>query len=324
MLLAAAQSYQGDVAGALRTLDALPKGSLIRDRGQGLVATRQAQRGNVAVAQRVIEGITDQPSLDRARKAIAEAQARAGDRKSAAATAGLIRDEGINGKPARRSRPLNVKGSSLPKAFPHRSSPARSELCVLFSGQSAWKTQALLTLSAAYRKDEKAVTSGADKTLVQLKTLPKGLERATGFAILAVAFSEAGKPAQAENAGDEALKAMSGDLVGVSDLFGKPIVIYALIQLGHHEHIDKILEAAEQNQDGLGQAYASGYVQAIGAALTAKREDRRLDEVYRKLRMPINRAQLALGVLGELSGPPKSEPRSGKPGVRQAGGQTGS
>jgi hypothetical protein len=217
----------------------------------------------------------------------------------------LIRDEGMQRETRTTIAALERQEFFSPQSIPSPFLSSQIGALCLFSGHSSWKSQALLTLSAAYRKDEKAVTSGADKTLVQLKTLPKGLERATGFAILAVAYSEAGKPAQAENAGDEAVKAMSGDLVGVSDLFGKPIVIYALIKLGHYEYIDQILEAAEQNRDGLGRAYASGYVQAIGAALAAKREVQRLDRVYQKLRKPINRAQLALGVLCELSCPPK-------------------
>ncbi|MGA2066381.1 MAG: hypothetical protein ABSG86_15510 [Thermoguttaceae bacterium] len=314
VLIAAAQSAHGDVAGALQTLDGLPKGSRSRDSGQALVAIRQAQQGNVAMAQRVIEGLADQYSLDRARRTIAEAQARAGEGKSAAATAELIRDEYLQREARATIAAAERHEFFSPEQIPSAFLSGRIAALSLFSGDEPWKTQAALTLAAAYRKDEKAVANGAEKTLAQLKGLPKGLERATGFAILAVAFSEAGRPAQAENAGEEALKAMAGDLVDVSTLFGKPIVIYALIQLGHYEIIGKILEAAEQNQDGLATVFASGDVQAIGAALAAKREGRRLDEVYRQLRKPIARAWLSVGVLCELSRPPKpAHPRGGAP-----------
>jgi hypothetical protein len=312
VILAGIQSAHGDVAGALQTLDGVPKGSRLRDIGQSLVAIRQAQKGNVVVAQRLIEGIADQPSLDRARTAIAEAQARAGDRTSAAATTDLIHDESRQ-REARNTIAATKRGEFFsPECIPSPFLSGQVAALSLFSDDAPWKTQAFLTLAAAYKKDQKAVTSGAERTLAQLKELPKGLDRATGFAILAVSFSEAGKPAQAEHAGDEALKAMSGDLVGISSLFGKPIVIYALIQLGHYEQMDKILEAAERNQDGLGRILASCDLEAIGAALAAKREDRRLDKIYQGLRKPINRARLSLGAICELSRPPKPAQAEGR------------
>jgi tetratricopeptide (TPR) repeat protein len=312
MAIAGAQSTRGDVAGALQTLDGLPKGSRMRDFSQALVAIRQAQQGNVAVAQRVIIGITDQNSLDGAHEWIAKAQAEAGDRKSAVATADLIRDED-----RQRQVRATIAASGGPEFFSFRCirSPFLSTQIAalsLFSNDESWKTKALLTLAAAYRKDVAAVTSGAEKTITLLDGVPAGLERATGFAILALAFSEAGKPKQAENAGDEALKAMSGDLVGISSLFGKPIVIYAIVQLGHYEQIDKILEAAEQNQDRSAWGSAWGDLGAIGAALAAKREDQRLDKVYQQLHKPINRAYLSLGVLAELSRPPEPAQPEGR------------
>jgi hypothetical protein len=238
---------------------------------------------------------------------IAEAQARTGDRTSAIATAGLIRDDDT--RQEARATIAAAQRQDLLAFQGVRSSFLSGQLKALscFSDDRPWKTQALLTLAAAYRHDGKEVARGADRTLAQLKPMPEGLERATGLAILAVAFSEAGEPARAESAGNEARKAMSGDVVGVSGLFGRPIVVYALIRSGHYEQIDKLLVAAEGQQDALGTLYALGNVQAIGAALAAKKEDRRLDKVYQQLHKPINRAYLAAGALSELSPAPGEE-----------------
>lgn len=311
MLIADAQSSHGDVPGALQTLDGLPKESELRDRGLALVAIRQAQRGDVAAAQRVIEGLKDQFSLDHARKAIAKAQARAGHQRSATATAELIRDGYLQREARTAITASETGGSFSPEQIPSPFLSGQIGALTLFSNDSPWKTHAFLTLAASYRKDEKALTSEAQETLAQLKGLPNGVERATGYAILAVAFCEAGKSTLAENAGEDALKAMSGDIVGVSSLFGKPIVIYAMIQLGHYEHIDKILEATEKNQDPLTSAVASSDIQAIGAALVEKREDQRLNRIYQQL-TPINRAHLAIGVICGLARPTKLDQDGGR------------
>ena len=300
VLIAAAQSYQDDVAGALQTLDGLPKASRMRDRGRSLIAIRQAQRGNVAAAQRLAAGIADQTFLDNAREAIVEAQMKAGDRKSAAATAKLIQDRGEQ-REAQQAIAAISRQDFLPEQIPSPFLRGQVAALSLFSKSSSWKSEALSTLAAAYQKDDKAIDANAASALEKLKALPKGLDRATGFAILAVAFSHAGKTAQAERAGNEAMKAMSGDPVGISSLYGKPIVIYAMIQLGHYEQIDKILEAAQRNHDSLQAIYAQCDIRAIGAALAAKREDQRLDEVWRRLRTPIERIYFASGVLCELS-----------------------
>ena len=309
MFIAGAQSARGDVGGALQTLDRLPKGSPLCDSGRARVAMRQAQRGCVAAAQRLMEGIADQRCLDRARGVIAEAQASAGDRASAIATAALIRDEDRR-QQARATIAAARRQGFL--AFERiRSSFLSGQLRALscFSDDKPWKTQALLTLAAAYRHDEKAVTQGAETALAQLKALPEGLERATGLAILVVAFSEAGKPARADSAGNEAMKAMSGDPAGVSGLFGRPIVIYALIRSGRYDYIAKILAAAVEYPGSSAEVSAFGNIQAIGAALAAKGEDQRLDKVYEQLHKPIHRAYLAAGALSELS--PESSAGSG-------------
>jgi hypothetical protein len=319
-LIAAAQSARGDLAGALQTLDRLPKGSPLHDSGRALVAMRQAQRGCVASAQRLTEGIVDQRSLDRARGVIAEAQARAGDRTSAIATAGLIRDE--NRQQETRAMIAAAQRQDFLALECIRSSFLSGQLRALscFSDDKSWKTQALLTLAASYRHDEKSLTQGAERTLAQLKGLPDGLERATGLAIMALAFSEAGKSSLAESAGNEARKAFLGDPVGVSSLFGAPIVTYALIESGHYEQIARVLAAAEGQQDALATRYALANVQAIGAALAAKKEDQRLDKVYQLLRKPINRAYLSAGALSELSPTPETG-RRGKEETKQNGKQ---
>jgi hypothetical protein len=322
ILIAAAQSARGDLAGALQTLDRLPKGSPLHDYGQALVAMRQAQRGCVAAAQRLTEGIADQRSLDRARGVIAEAQAKAGDRTSAIATAGLIHDE--DRRQEARATIAAAQRQDLLAFECIRSSFLSGQLRALscFSDDKPWKRQALLTLAAAYRHDEKAATQGAERTLAQLKGLPEGPERATGLAILVLAFSEAGKPSQAESVGNEASKAFSGDPVGVSSLFGSPIVTYALIESGHYEQIAKVLVAAEGQQDALATLYTLGNVQAIGAVLAAKKEDQRLDKVYQQLRKPINRAYLSAGALSELSPPPVAERRGEERRDNRAGPTT--
>ena len=223
------------------------------------------------------------------------------------ATAGLIRDE--DRRQEARATIAAAQRQDLLAFQSVRSSFLSGQLKALscFSDDRPWKTQALLTLAAAYRHDGKEVTLEAERTLAQLKALPEGLERATGLAILAVAFSEVRKSSRAESIGDEARKAFSGEPVGLSSLFGSPIVTYALIESGHYEQIDKLLVAAEGQQDALETLYALGNVQAIGAALAAKKEDLRLDKVYQQLRKPINRAYLAAGALSELSPPPEVE-----------------
>ena len=304
-LIAAAQSARGDLPGALQTLDGLPKDNPTRDYGTSFVAIRRAQRGNVADAQRLIEGVKDQHHRDRARSVIAKAQAQAGDQNAAAATADLIQDRYYQGE-ARKAIAAARTGEvfsaeQIPSPFLCSTITAFS----LFSSDSAWKTHAFATLGAACRKDSKALHANAEKAMAELKGLPKGLERTTGYAILVVAFCEAGENAKAESAGNEALAAMSGDILGVSSRFGRPIVIYAMLRLGHYEVIDRILERTAQEQDGLSKTDESLVLQAIAAALLEKQEDGRLEKVYQRLRTPRDRAELAIGAIGALTPPPK-------------------
>lgn len=297
MFIAAAQSAQGDVAGALETLDALPEESPLRDSGRALVAIRQAQRGELAQAQRLIEGVESQSWLDRARNAIASGQARARDQQSALATADLIRDAYLRRQAQSAIAATDKEGFFSAEEIPSRFLSGQIHALALFSSDSSWKTAAVSTLGAAYRKDCNALASGAEKCLAALEGVPEGLDRATGCAILALAFSEAGDAANAEKLGSEAVKAMSADPLGVSALFGRPIVMYAMIRLGHYEHIDTFLDTARQSEDAIKRIRDSGVFQAIGAALVEKREDRRLEEVYRRLTTPGDRAHFSIGAL---------------------------
>lgn len=298
--IAAAQSARGDIPGAVETLSGLPQESQFRAFGQSLAAIRRAQCGDVVAAQRLIKGLEESYFLDCARKEIAEAQARAGDRRSAAATADLIRDE-CQQREARAAITASVAaGSFSPEEIPSPFLSGTIAALSLFSNDSEWKTDALLALAAAYRKDQNGLDAAAERTLAQLKTVPKGLDRATGYSILAVAFSEAGASAQAQSAGDEALEAMSSDLVGVSGLFGKPIVVYAMIRVGQYDEIDKIVRAAERTQDDPIAGDSPLEIEAIGAALVDNHEYERLDETYQQLRKPANRTYLCIGALAEL------------------------
>ena len=94
-----------------------------------------------------------------------------------------------------------------------------------------------------------------------------------------------------------ALDAMSGDAVGVSGVFGKPILVYALMRLGRYEAIDTILEGAEKGGDDVGGLSAKEGVRAIGAALAENGQYERLEKAYHRLQKPLNRACLAMGVL---------------------------
>lgn len=297
MFIADAQSAHGDLTGALDSLRDLPIGSHPREMGQALVAIRQAQRGNVPEAQRLLEGVMDQDWLDRARYEIAKAQARNGNGEQAMVTASLICDE-YRKVEARKVITACENGEYFsPEQIPSPYLSGQVAALSLFSSDSSGKRAVFLTLAAAYRKDPKALTIAAEKSIAELRGMPKGLDRTTGYALLALAFSEVGETAKAEQARDQALKAMPEDTAGISNLFANPILTYAMIRLGHYEDTDTFVEAAEQNEDSLKRIQYSSVLEAIGAALMEKREEHRLESIYHRLNKPINRAHLAIGAL---------------------------
>lgn len=305
MGIADAQSSQGDLSGALETLSGLPAESQMAQYGRMSVAVRQAQRGNVAMAKQLIQGLTTQRSRDRVHSAIAQEYARIGDGESAKINADLIQDDILRRRAQKAIAAFQEEGAF--SAAQVRSQFLASQIAALslFSDDAPWKRAVFLTLGAAYRNDKDAVSREAERSISELKKLPEGVDRATGYALLTVAFSEVGDAEKADEAAQEARKAISGDVVGVSGLFGEPILIYAMIRIGHHECLDPLL-SREQEGDTADRMLGSPAMEAVGAALIENHDHKRLDEIFGRMRNPSDRADLAIGVLFGLLDSPKT------------------
>jgi hypothetical protein len=291
------QSGHGDLAGALETVDQLPDQN-VREVTLVVVAIRQAQRGEIAAAERLLGQITTAHSFDRVRSAIAEAQAKAGNPQAARETLGKIENDYLRQEAKRKTEAVQGDAFTLDE-IPSSFLSGHLDALMKFSDDEPWKRQTLAALAAAYRDDEPALTAAIADAHHLLNQLPGGLERATGFLLLGLACHKAGKPTQAAEFLDAAEKARSGDIVGVSSLFGGPVVVYALIQMGRFEHIEPTIQRFQSSGE-LSRIFGHMKVEAIATALIERGDAERLEQLYQHFEDPAVRAYLAVGALGAL------------------------
>lgn len=267
------------------------KQEFARQRILSLIVIRQAQRGDIEDAVSLLVKITSPIDRDWVLSSIAKAQAIAGEMRAAEASVAKIVDDD---KKAQAQESIKTA-----QADPIRKIPAkviRDYLAAMlaFSGRKR-QQEAIQAIVAAQNKDEEALKKHLETALKQVE---QGivLEQATTFTILAVALAEAGRHEEAKQMILTARKANDNEWLGVSSLFGSPVIVHLLICLDFEEEFDEFMNAVDK-EDSLAQI---GYHANLLSAGTTFAYLRRLDDAeayYRQLKSPIEHVYFAAGVL---------------------------
>jgi tetratricopeptide (TPR) repeat protein len=290
-LIADSQSINGDLEQAIATANGVSIPAT-REIALAFVALRQAQCGNVDEAIALIPRIKEPTELDRVWGSVANAQAKAGDPSLARTTAAKIIDDStrkyalrdIAKIKARKDPPLDAVDSVF----------IRSQLkaLLLFSKSGLWRDNALQAVIVAKRENAAELDGWIRKTLTTAEKADEPAP-ATARLLLCVALAIADRPDEAKAMARRFLVAANGDIVGISDLFGEPVLAYLFTRLGMENELKKVL-ATEPG--GFGN---NAKMQAVGAADAEAGNWEDLERRYENL-TSTDRVDFACGVLAGL------------------------
>lgn len=287
MLIAAEESYRGQLDQALATMRELPKTH--RPTTLVLIACRQAQRGDIDKALSLFPQLKEQRLLDRVRDVVATAQVRAGDLDAARETAKLIEDD------AKRIR----AEQEIERAAAGQNDPLIKLTSGLLQEQlgairviagAEWQRDAISAIAAAQHQDASALNQHMQAALDGHQALPPE-QQATMRLLLSVALVEAGRVEQARKMLDAARTSNGAGFGGLKSLFGKPVVVYLLIRLDLEDEVQVILDDEEN---------ATSVLQAVGRTYAELDRLEQAEAWNDKLKSPADRFDFAVGVLSGL------------------------
>ena len=266
----------------------------IQQRILGLIAIRQAQRGDLKDATALLSKITNPDARDWALSSIAEAQANAGDLRAAEASVAAIVD-----KDKKSQAQEAIKTAQADPIREIRSKVIRDSLSAMlsFSGQ-AKQTEAIQAIVAAQKKDEEGLQKHVRAALEQVKD-GIALEQATTCTLLAVALAEAGRDEEAKQMILAARKANDQEWLGVSSLFGSPIIVHLLIRLDFKEEFDEFMNSFDKDDSLARLGYLTNLLTA-GSTYAYLHRLADAETYYRQLKLSAERVHFAAGVLSSL------------------------
>jgi len=257
------------------------------------IGMAQSHQGNVNEAVALVPRIKNPEVLDILRGSIAAAQASAGDLAAAKITAAKIRKghwlqkarQDIERGKVDKGPPLNTIDSHF----------LRSQLkgLLLFSESGTWSDNALQALIIAKKKNAKELDGWIHKTLTSVEKADQPAP-ATARLLLCLALAIADRADEARAMAQRFLVAANGDTVGVSGLFGEPVLAYLFTRLGMEKELQKLLITEP------GEFPNSAVMQGVGVAEAEAGNWKSLETRYRSLSYGIDRVNLSCGVLAGL------------------------
>lgn len=263
-----------------------------RQRALALVTVRQAQRGDLEDASMLLSKIKQRRWRDLALSAIAEAQAVAEQLDAARATLKQISDD--------EKRQETQKKVDSAKADPVRKIQSeflrqQIQAMLAFSGTDV-QHEAISAIAAAQSTDDRALRKHISAALKDsASSVP--LQRAATRTLLAVALVEAGRPNDAKEMIQGARESGSREWLGVSNLFGSPILVHLLIRLDMIEELQELMNSLDSRDDELSQIPYHANLQAIGTTYASLNRLEDADRRYGEITSSLDRVHLAVGVL---------------------------
>ena len=228
MLLVAARSQHGDIAGAQAAADAMEHEGW-RARAHGLIATRQAQAGHVDRAIDLLGKVTDLGQRDRSRRAIVEALVRDDRRDDAQEMV-----EAITSPEAKAQAQLVIAQAEADLLMPRARSPFLDEQVRLMS-LFAWTTPAddaaVRAWHAARRGEAEGFAAHADEAVAWLKDAGLLVQSAATLNTLAVAAFEGGFEDEAIRFATMAAQDVEEEGLVSPMIFGSSVLSYIHVRL---------------------------------------------------------------------------------------------
>lgn len=262
-----------------------------RQSALALVAIRQAQRGDVEDAVKLLSKVKNEGPRDRLLSAIAQTQAKAGELEAARDTAKQIADE-----QRRRQAVEGIADAAQGAADPIagvRSSSLRAHLRVMleFSGVDGQR-EAIHAIVAAQENDRASLSKHISAALDESRdSIP--LERATTRTLLAIALVEAGDREEAREMILRAREAGSKEWLGVSSLFGNPILVHLLIRLNMQDELQSLMDSLRESDSFAASIPYHANLSAIGGAYAELDRLGEAEKWYNRLESPIERVHFS-------------------------------
>lgn len=261
-----------------------------------IVAIQQAQRGEVEGAIELLPKVEKGSHRERVLAAIAEAQAKAGEVRLARDTAKRIADGKRRGRALER---VNNAGQEDPISK-LRSTFLRQQIAaiLLFSGKDSQR-DAIRAIAAAEENDRSALTRHMNAALAESEGNAP-LQRSTTHTLLAVALAEVGDREEARQMVLRSRKAESKEWLGVSSIFGSPILVSVLVRLDMNRELEALMDSLRESNTIAGPIAYHSDLHAIGATCAELERLDQADEYYDQLESPLERVHFAAGVLSYL------------------------
>ncbi len=288
-IIAYTQSLRGQIEEALATVSEMST-EKARDSGLAQIVHGLVNCDKMDQAQAIMRKIKEPNSLDMARLSFVEAHAQAGDLDKARAIAAKIVDEDVRESAA--SAIAKGKIDKKPAKETSEGGYAMASLGALlqFSSPGPWRKPAAAAMTAGQQKNNKDMDIQIAKTLDAIEhaeaPAPSIAKLSLCMALLAAERIDEAK-AMAHSFQTNA----DGEVLGISGLFGKPVLAYLFTVLGMEDQLDKIRVTKPGSM-----LHINGIMQAVGAAEAEMKNWAAMEKRYAKL-TPIERVDYACGVL---------------------------
>jgi hypothetical protein len=290
--MAGVQSGTGDLEQALLTVNTITDNKA-REFALVNVATNQARRGQIDQAIALMSKIKEPWRLDMVRESVAIAQAESGDLPAAKATAAKIGEDDFRRDAMKAIAKGKIDKAPDPETGGLGFLQANLHALLQFSQPGEWRKPAAAALIAAGQKNDKELDIQIGKTL---EVVEKADEPAPAIArvVLCVALIAAERFDEARKMARRFLFAADGEVIGISGLFGKPVLAYLFTRLGMEKELDRIRTAKPR-----GMISNIRIMQAVGAAEADCKNWSGMEKRYKTL-PPAERVDFACGVLAGL------------------------
>jgi len=289
MVVAVHQGLHERLENADRTIRELPPEQ--QESAWALLVVRLAQANRLEEAEGVLQKITKEVARDRAIVGIAEAYAASGDAKAARHWAKQIKDN------ERREQTLQKIQQGIPERIEIEPKWLNEQILVLSLFSSSERTrEAILAVNAIQNEKPDEKERHFQAALKQSRdAVPH--EKAMIFTYLALVLVEENRVQEAREMIMAAKAAGDNEWLGISSLFGNPVLIYRLMELNLEAEIEEIVVSARDSTSSTAELTYLNILRSLGSSYASLNRLKAARKYFESLESSKLRVHFVTGVL---------------------------